>query len=80
MLNCSRVAEKLKAPIVHALRGKEFIAYDNPDDVGPTGLLGFTSGSYSVEHCDLLLMLGTDFPYQPFYPTKAKVIQVDLRR
>jgi pyruvate dehydrogenase (quinone) len=73
------VAERLKAPVVHALRGKEFIAYDNPYDVGMTGLLGFTSGHYAMEHCDALLMLGTDFPYQQFYPPKAKVIQVDLR-
>jgi pyruvate dehydrogenase (quinone) len=74
-----QVAEKLKAPIVHALRGKEFIAYDNPYDIGMTGLLGFTSGYYGMEHCDLLLMLGTDFPYQQFYPSRAKVIQVDSR-
>ena len=74
-----QVAEKLKSPIVHALRGKEFIAYDNPYDVGMTGLLGFTSGYYAMERCDLLLMLGTDFPYQQFYPGKAKIIQVDLR-
>jgi pyruvate dehydrogenase (quinone) len=74
-----QVAEKLKSPIVHALRGKEFIAYDNPYDVGMTGLLGFTSGYFAMEQCDLLLMLGTDFPYQQFYPAKAKIIQVDLR-
>jgi pyruvate dehydrogenase (quinone) len=74
-----QVAEKLKAPIVHALRGKEYIEYDNPYDIGMTGLLGFTSGYYGMEHCDLLLMLGTDFPYQPFYPAHAKVIQVDSR-
>jgi pyruvate dehydrogenase (quinone) len=74
-----QVAETLKAPIVHALRGKEFIEYDNPYDVGMSGLLGFTSGYYAVEHCDLLLMLGTDFPYQQFYPANAKVIQLDLR-
>lgn len=74
-----QVAEKLKAPIVHALRGKEFIAYDNPYDIGMTGLLGFTSGYYGIERCDLLLMLGTDFPYQQFYPSRAKVIQVDSR-
>jgi pyruvate dehydrogenase (quinone) len=72
-------AGKLKAPIVHALRGKEFIAYDNPYDVGMTGLLGVASGYFAMEHCDALLMLGTDFPYTPFYPTKSKVIQVDLR-
>jgi pyruvate dehydrogenase (quinone) len=74
-----QIAGKLQAPIVHALRGKEFIEYDNPYDVGMTGLLGFTSGYLAVEHCDLLLMLGTDFPYQQFYPSDAKVIQVDLR-
>jgi pyruvate dehydrogenase (quinone) len=74
-----QVAERLKAPIVHALRGKEFIEYDNPYAVGMTGLLGFASGYYAVDQCDLLLMLGTDFPYQQFYPSKAKVIQVDLR-
>jgi pyruvate dehydrogenase (quinone) len=74
-----QIAEKLKSPIVHALRGKEFIAYDNPYDVGMTGLLGFTSGHYAVQHCDLLLLLGTDFPYTQFYPSNAKIIQVDLR-
>lgn len=73
------LAKKLKAPVVHALRGKEFIEYDNPYDVGMTGLLGFTSGHYAMQHCDLLLMLGTDFPYTQFYPTEAKVIQVDQR-
>jgi len=74
-----QAAERLKAPIVHALRGKEFIAYDNPYDIGMTGLLGFSSGYHGMERCDLLLMLGTDFPYPQFYPPHAKVIQVDLR-
>ncbi len=73
------VAEALKAPVVHALRGKEFVEYDNPYDVGMTGLLGFASGYRAMEHCDALLMLGTDFPYRPFYPDDAKVIQVDIR-
>jgi pyruvate dehydrogenase (quinone) len=73
------VAEKLKAPIVHALRGKEFIEYDNPYDVGMTGLLGFSSGYHAMMNCDALLMLGTDFPYQQFYPKNAKIIQVDNR-
>ncbi|BDI29647.1 pyruvate dehydrogenase [Capsulimonas corticalis] len=72
-------AEKLKSPIVHALRGKEFIEYDNPYDVGMTGLLGFESGYHAMMDSDVLLMLGTDFPYTQFYPPKAKVIQVDLR-
>jgi pyruvate dehydrogenase (quinone) len=73
------VAERLKAPIVHALRGKEFIEYDNPYDVGMTGLLGFSSGYHAMMNCDALLMLGTDFPYQQFFPKNAKIIQVDLR-
>ena len=73
------LAGKLKAPIVHALRGKEFIAYDNPFDVGMTGLLGFSSGYRAMMDCDTLLMLGTDFPYQQFYPEKATIIQVDIR-
>jgi len=71
------VAERLKAPIVHALRGKEFIEYDNPYDVGMTGLLGFSSGYHAMMNCDALLMLGTDFPYQQFYPKNAKIIQLD---
>jgi pyruvate dehydrogenase (quinone) len=73
------VAGTLKAPVVHALRGKEFIEYDNPYDVGMTGLLGFSSGYRAMEHCDALLMLGTDFPYRPFYPEHARVVQVDTR-
>jgi len=73
------VAERLKSPIVHALRGKEFIEYDNPYDVGMTGLLGFSSGYHAMMNCDALLMLGTDFPYQQFFPKSAKIIQVDLR-
>lgn len=72
-------AAKLKAPIVHAMRGKEFIEYDNPYDVGMTGLIGFASGYHAMKNCDVLLMLGTDFPYQQFYPESAKVIQVDSR-
>jgi pyruvate dehydrogenase (quinone) len=73
------VADALKAPIVHTLRGKEYIEYDNPFDVGMTGLLGFSSGYFAIMDCDVLLMLGTDFPYQQFYPEKAAIVQVDLR-
>jgi pyruvate dehydrogenase (quinone) len=73
------LAAKLKAPVVHALRGKDFIEYDNPYDVGMTGLLGFSSGYHAMMNCDALLMLGTDFPYTHFFPNKAKIIQVDLR-
>jgi pyruvate dehydrogenase (quinone) len=73
------VARRLKAPIVHAMRGKEFIEYDNPFDVGMTGLLEYSSGYHAMMNCDALLMLGTDFPYQQFYPKEAKIIQVDVR-
>ena len=65
------MARALEAPIVHALRGKEHVEYDNPYDVGMTGLLGFASGYDAMMDCDLLLMLGTDFPYPQFYPPKA---------
>ena len=71
------LAQKLQAPVVHALRGKEHIEWDNPNDVGMTGLIGFSSGYHAMNNCDTLLMLGTDFPYRPFYPENAKVIQVD---
>ncbi len=73
------LAGALQAPVVHAFRGKEFIEYDNRFDVGMTGLIGFTSGYRAMEHCDALLMLGTDFPYRPFYPGDVPVVQVDVR-
>jgi pyruvate dehydrogenase (quinone) len=73
------LAGKLNAPIVHAMRGKEFIEYDNPFDVGMTGLLGFSSGYHAMMNCDVLLMIGTDFPYQQFYPPNATVVQIDIR-
>jgi pyruvate dehydrogenase (quinone) len=73
------LAGRLQAPIVHALRGKEFIEYDNPYDVGMTGLLGFSSGYHAMMNCETLLMVGTDFPYQQFYPKKARVVQIDIR-
>jgi pyruvate dehydrogenase (quinone) len=73
------VAGKLKAPIVHALRGKEFVEYDNPFSVGMTGLLGFSSGYQAMMSCDTLVMLGTDFPYRQFYPENATIIQIDIR-
>ena len=79
------LAEKLKAPIVHALKGKEHVEWDNPYDVGMTGLIGFSSGYYAMLDCDILLMLGTDFPYRQFYPKSAgrgsevRVGQIDLR-
>ena len=73
------LAGALKAPVVHAFRGKEFVEYDNPYDVGMTGLIGFSSGYRAMEHCDALVMLGTDFPYRPFLPNGVPVVQVDVR-
>jgi pyruvate dehydrogenase (quinone) len=73
------IATALQSPIVHALRGKEYIEYDNPFDVGMTGLIGFSSGYRAMEDCDVLLMLGTDFPYAQFFPKRAKIIQIDIR-
>ncbi|WP_297298886.1 ubiquinone-dependent pyruvate dehydrogenase [uncultured Methylovirgula sp.] len=74
-----RLAETLKSPIVHALGGKEYVEYDNPFDVGMTGLIGFSSGYHAMLDCDTLLLLGTDFPYRQFYPTEAKIAQIDIR-
>jgi pyruvate dehydrogenase (quinone) len=73
------LARTLAAPIVHSLRGKEHVEYDNPFDVGMTGLIGFASGYAAMKECDTLLLVGTDFPYRQFYPEKARIAQIDLR-
>jgi pyruvate dehydrogenase (quinone) len=73
------LAGRLKAPIVHAFRGKEYLEYDNPHDVGMTGLVGFASGYAAMKDCDTLLLLGTDFPYRAFYPENARIAQIDIR-
>jgi pyruvate dehydrogenase (quinone) len=74
------LGEKLKSPMVHAFRGKEHVEWDNPYSVGMTGLIGFSSGYYAMNDCDLLLMLGTDFPYRQFYPEgPAEIVQIDIR-
>ncbi|WP_455913569.1 ubiquinone-dependent pyruvate dehydrogenase [Pseudomonas syringae] len=72
------LAEKLSAPVVHALRGKQYIEYANPFDVGMTGLIGFSSGYHAMMACDTLVILGSSLPYRNFYPEKAKVIQIDI--
>jgi pyruvate dehydrogenase (quinone) len=75
------LGDRLKAPMVHALRGKEYVEWENPYDVGMTGLIGFASGYYAMLDCDVLLMLGTDFPYRQFYPqgSGVRIAQVDIR-
>ncbi|CAL9564313.1 Pyruvate dehydrogenase [ubiquinone] [Streptomyces sp. enrichment culture] len=72
-------AEKIKSPVGHALRGKEWIQYDNPFDVGMSGLLGYGAAYEATHECDLLILLGTDFPYSAFLPDDVKIAQVDIR-
>ncbi|MER8044728.1 pyruvate dehydrogenase [Streptomyces sp. NPDC094032] len=74
-----RFAERVKAPVGHALRGKEWIQYDNPYDVGMSGLLGYGAAYEATHECDLLILLGTDFPYNTFLPDDVKIVQVDVR-
>jgi pyruvate dehydrogenase (quinone) len=73
------LAEKVKAPVAHTYRGKPFVEYDNPYDMGMTGLIGFGMAYEAIHECDLLLLVGTDFPYDKFLPTKCKVAQIDIR-
>ena len=73
------LADKLKAPIGHAWRGKQWIEPDNPFDVGMTGLIGFGGAYEAMEHCDLLILLGTDMPYSAWYPKKPRIVQLDIR-
>ncbi|MDQ2770963.1 MAG: ubiquinone-dependent pyruvate dehydrogenase [Bacteroidota bacterium] len=74
-----QAAGALQAPVVHALRGKEFVEPNNPYDVGLTGLLGMPAGYHALMDADTILMLGTDFPYRQFFPAEARVVQVDTR-
>ena len=71
------IAERLKAPMAHTSRGKDFVAHDNPYNVGMTGLIGQASGYHAILDCDVLLQLGADFAWAQFYPDKAKIIQID---
>jgi pyruvate dehydrogenase (quinone) len=73
------LAERLKAPVGHALRGKEHIQYDNPFDVGMSGLLGYGAAYEAMHECDLLILLGTDFPYTEFLPADVRTVQVDVQ-
>ncbi|WP_029137713.1 pyruvate dehydrogenase [Nakamurella lactea] len=72
------LAELIGAPVGHSLRGKDFIQFDNPHDVGMTGLLGYGAAADGIEGAELLLLLGTDFPYDQFLP-EVKTAQVDRR-
>jgi len=71
-------AAKLKAPMAHTSRGKDFLEYDNPYNVGMTGIIGEAPGYRAVLDCDVLLLLGADFAWGQFYPDKATIIQIDI--
>lgn len=73
------LSEVLGAPVVHALRGKQFVEYDNPNSVGMTGLIGFSSRYHAMKSCETLVMLGTDFPYRNFYPSHGNIVQIDRK-
>jgi pyruvate dehydrogenase (quinone) len=73
------LAGALNAPVGFAYRGKQFLDYDNPFNVGMSGLLGFGAAYRAMHECDLLVLLGTDFPYEQFLPSKPKIAQVDIR-
>ncbi|MCJ8212028.1 thiamine pyrophosphate-dependent enzyme [Mucilaginibacter sp. RS28] len=73
------LSKKINAPVGYSFRGKMGIQYDNPNEVGMTGLLGLPSGYHAMHEADLLVMLGTDFPYEQFMPTKCKIVQVDTK-
>jgi pyruvate dehydrogenase (quinone) len=73
------LSDRLKAPLVHTVRGKELMAYDDPRWMGGLGMIGTRAVYNAVQHCDLLLMVGTDYPYSNFLPAKGSVIQIDER-
>jgi pyruvate dehydrogenase (quinone) len=73
------LADKLKAPVGYSFRGKEWIEWNNPNAVGMTGLLGWGAAYKAMHGCDMLVLLGTDFPYESFMPANPKIAQVDIR-
>jgi thiamine pyrophosphate-dependent acetolactate synthase large subunit-like protein len=73
------LSDRLKAPLVHTFRGKELMPYDDPRWMGGLGMIGTKAAYHAVQNCDLLLMVGTDYPYSNFLPTKNTVIQIDER-
>ena len=74
-----QMAEKLKSPVAYSYKAKMAIQYDNPYEVGLTGLLGIPSAYHAMHECELLILLGTDFPYTPFMPVENKIVQIDIK-
>jgi thiamine pyrophosphate-dependent acetolactate synthase large subunit-like protein len=74
-----QLSDRLKAPLIHSVKGKDIMAYDDPHWMGGIGMIGTKPDYNAIMHCDLLLMLGTDYPYSEFLPSKGSVIQIDDR-
>jgi len=72
------LADRLKAPVAHTSRAKDFVEYDNPFNVGMTGVFGTAAGYHALMACDTLLLLGCDFAWRQFYPDHARIVQVDI--
>ena len=70
-------AARLQAPTAHTSRGKDFVEYENPHNVGMTGVIGGVAGYRAILECDTLLLLGADFAWSQFYPNKATILQID---
>jgi pyruvate dehydrogenase (quinone) len=75
----SALSDRLKAPLIHSVKGKDIMPYDDPRWMGGIGMIGTKAVYNAVMQCDLLLMVGTDYPYSEFLPTKGAVIQIDER-
>jgi pyruvate dehydrogenase (quinone) len=73
------LADKIKAPVGYSFRGKMYVQHNNPNEVGMTGLLGLPSAYHAMQECELLILLGTDFPYANFIPKNIKIVQIDSR-
>ncbi len=73
------LSDRLKSPLIHSVKGKDILPYDDPRWMGGIGMIGTKAVYNAVMHCDLLVMLGTDYPYSEFLPRKGAVIQVDDR-
>ena len=73
------LSQKINAPVGYSFRGKMEIQYNNPNEIGMTGLLGLPAAYHSMHESSLLILLGTDFPYTPFMPTNCKIVQVDIK-
>jgi len=72
------LAERLKVPVAHTSRAKDFVEHDNAFNVGMTGIFGVESGYHALMTCDTLLLLGCDFAWRQYYPDKARIVQIDI--